>query len=181
MYVAKSNFSGSSDRLARTRTTSKLDNPGSRGSYIKNLKKKPRQITNTTDNNLPQSKVTKEILLSLLSRAWEQNKWPRLKEEERAPLISVCAPDNELTLLRMKCLISIKRRPDMSPDSKGEMNQEATGEEEEEEEERERARRQQNRGEAVTCGERREEGADAGVTQIQFRNNSFEGGGGAAL
>lgn len=50
--------------------------------------------------------------------------------EERAALISVCVPDNELTLLRMKCLISIKRTPDMIPDSKGEMNQEATGEEE---------------------------------------------------
>lgn len=47
-------------------------------------------------------------------------------------LICVCAPDNELTLLRMKCLISMKRSPDMSPDSKGEMNHEATGEEEEE-------------------------------------------------
>lgn len=49
-------------------------------------------------------------------------------KEESGPLISVRRPDNELTLLRMKCLISIKRRPDMSPDSKGEMNQEATGE-----------------------------------------------------
>lgn len=49
----------------------------------------------------------------------------------------------------------------MSPDSKGEMNQEATGEEEEEEERE--SRRQQNRGEAVTCGEQRQEGADVGV------------------
>lgn len=31
-----------------------------------------------------------------------------------------------LTLFRMKCLMMKKRSPDMSPDSRGEMNQEAT-------------------------------------------------------
>lgn len=35
----------------------------------------------------------------------------------------VCEP----TLFRMKCLISMKRHPDMSPESKGEMNHDATG------------------------------------------------------
>ena len=36
--------------------------------------------------------------------------------------------DVEPTLLRMKCLMSMKRSPDMSPESKGEMNHEDTGE-----------------------------------------------------
>lgn len=35
----------------------------------------------------------------------------------------VCEP----TLFRMKCLISMKRHPDMRPESKGEMNHDATG------------------------------------------------------
>lgn len=33
--------------------------------------------------------------------------------------------------MRMKCLMSKKRRPDMSPESRGEMNHEATEEERE--------------------------------------------------